>query len=106
LSVARFDIYANPFAEDRSHTPYVLDVQNDHLGPIASRVVIPLRSAKGYGSQAQGLNPAIEVEGRRVVLDTASISSVNASMLKKVVGRASASRAEIADALDTLFGSY
>jgi toxin CcdB len=104
--VARFDIYANPFPEDRAHTPYVLDVQNDHLGPIASRVVIPLRTAKGFGPAARGLNPSLEVDGKSVVLDTASIASVNAALLKRVVGRADPVRAEIIDALDTLFGSY
>jgi toxin CcdB len=104
--VARFDIYANPFPEDRTHTPYVLDVQNDHLGPIGSRVVIPLRTAKGFGPMARGLNPAIDVDGKSVVLDTASIASVNAALLKKVVGRADRQRLEVSDALDTLFGSY
>jgi toxin CcdB len=104
--VARFDVYANPFPEDRAHTPYVLDVQNDHLGPIGSRVVIPLRASKGFGPGARGLNPLIDVEGKAVVLDTAQISSVNAALLKKVVGRADAARVAIADAMDTLFGSY
>jgi toxin CcdB len=106
MTVARFDIYANPFPEDRTHTPYVLDVQNDHLGPIGSRVVIPLRVAKGFGPGARGLNPSLEIDGKSVVLDTAQISSVNAGLLKKVVGRADKVRVEVIDALDTLFGSY
>jgi toxin CcdB len=106
LSVARYDVYANPFAEDRSHTPFVLDVQNDHLGPMGSRVVIPLRTAKGFGAAARGLNPVFDVEGKAVVLDTASISSVQSALLKKTVSKAEAHRLEIADALDTLFGSY
>jgi toxin CcdB len=104
--VARLDIYANPFPEDRAHTPYVLDVQNDHLGSIGSRVVIPLRTAKGFGPGARGLNPTIEVDGKTMVLDTASIASVSASLLKKVAGRADKWRVEVMDALDTLFGSY
>jgi toxin CcdB len=104
--VARFDIYANPFPEDRTHTPYVLDVQNDHLGPIASRVVIPLRSARSFGPVARGLNPSLEIDGKAVVLDTASLASVQTGLLKKVVGRADRHQLEIVDALDTLFGSY
>ena len=27
--MARFDVYANPQALERKHTPYLLDVQND-----------------------------------------------------------------------------
>jgi toxin CcdB len=104
--MARFDVYSNPYAQERGHTPYVLDVQNDHLGPIATRVVIPLRAPKGFGLPAQGLNPLLQVDGKPVVLDTAALAPVPAAMLKKPVARADTSRDEVLDALDTLFGSY
>jgi len=104
--VARFDIYANPFAAERSHTPCVLDVQNDHLGPLATRVVIPLRDPKGFGKPAAGLNPALEVEGRTLLLDTASLAPVPAALLKRPSSRLELSRDEVLDALDTLFGAY
>jgi toxin CcdB len=29
--MARFDVYANPEASERKHTPYLLDVQNDYI---------------------------------------------------------------------------
>lgn len=104
--MARFDVYANPFAGERRQTPYVLDVQNDHLAPIGSRVVIPLRTANGFGAAARDLNPTLEVEGRRVVLDTASIASVNATLLKRPVAQVEQQRSDVMNALDTLFGSY
>ena len=104
--MARFDLYANPVAAERSHTPFVIDVQNDHLGPLATRVVIPLRSRKGFGAPARGLNPLLEVAGTTVVLDTASIAPVPAHMLKNPVLHATHLRGEVADALDTLFGAY
>ena len=104
--MARYDVYANPFAPERLHTPYVLDVQNDHLGPLATRVVIPLRNPKGFGRPASGLNPVFEVQGKTVVLDTAAIAPVPAVMLKQPVLRAAAWRDDVLDALDTLFGSF
>jgi toxin CcdB len=104
--VARFDLFANPVAAERSHTPFVLDVQNDHLGPLATRVVIPLRARKTFGTPARGLNPVLEVAGASVVLDTASIAPVPAQMLKNPVLRATQWQGEVFDALDTLFGSY
>ena len=104
--MARFDIYANPFADERSHTPLVLDIQNDPLGPIGSRVVIPLRTPRGFGTPAHDLNPLLEIDGKSLVLDTASIASVASTMLKRPVGRADRHRGEIATALDTLFGAY
>ena len=104
--MARFDVYSNPFAQERGYTPYVLDVQNDHLGPIATRVVIPLRAPEGFGLPARGLNPLLEVDGKPMVLDTAALAPVPAAMLKKPVARADTSRDEVLDALDTLFGSF
>ncbi len=104
--MARFDVYPNPFAAERAHTPYVLDVQNDHLGPLGTRVVIPLRAAKGYGTPARGLNPVLDIAGKTLVLDTASLAPVPAVMLKTATHRADAWRDDIQDALDTLFGSY
>ena len=104
--MARFDIYRNPTAVERADTPFVLDIQNDYLGPIATRVVIPLRNPLGFGRPAHGLNPLFDVQGTPVVLDTAALAPVLASMLKHPVWRAESWRDEVLDALDTLFGAY
>jgi toxin CcdB len=104
--VARFDVYANPFAPERRHTPYVVDVQNDHLGPLATRVVIPLRTPASFGTPARGLNPVLQIDGRAAVLDTAAMAPVPAALLKKPVHHLQGARDEVLDALDTLFGGY
>jgi toxin CcdB len=104
--MARFDVYANPSAPERNHTPYLLDVQNDHLGPMATRVVIPLRTPKSFGRPAQGLNPCVEVEGKNVILDTAALAPVPSIMLKRAIAQLGTRRAEVVDALDTLFGAF
>lgn len=104
--MARFDVYRNPFAAERALTPFVLDVQNDHLGPLATRVVIPLRAPQGYGTPARGLNPVLDLQGSPVVLDTAALAPVQTSLLKSPVWRADPWRDEVLDALDTLFGRH
>jgi len=104
--MARFDVYPNPYTPERSHTPFVLDVQNDHLAPLATRVVVPLRTPKGFGAPMRNLNPTIEIEGQSLIVDTAALAPVPASMLRKPAARAEASRADILDALDALFGAY
>jgi len=104
--MARFDVYANPFAPERRHTPYVLDVQNDHLGPLATRVVIPLRAPESFGMPARGLNPVLQIEGKPAVLDTASLAPVPVTLLKKPVARVEHARDDVLDALDTFFGAY
>ena len=104
--MARFDVFANPFVLERGRTPYLLDVQNDHLGGLASHVVIPLRSPESFGTPARGLNPVLVVDGRRLVLDTASLAPVPSSLLKNPAVRGGPWRDDVLDALDTLFGSY
>ena len=103
--MARFDVHPNPFAADRHHTPFVLDVQNDHLG-LGSRMVIPLRTTEALNKPARQINPRIEFSGSPLVVDTASMAPVPLSMLKQGAPLASAWRTDIQDALDALFGSY
>ena len=104
--MARFDVYANPFAAERSHTPYVLDMQNNHLEPMGTRVVIPLRTPKGFGKTVRDLNPPLQVEGKTVILDTAALAPVPTMLLKKPVSNLETQRDELLDALDILFGAY
>ena len=104
--MARFDIYPNPYAPERNHTPYVLDVQNDHLGPMGTRVVIPLRTSKMFGTPARGLNPVVDVDGKMVVVDTAALAPVPLALLRKPTAHAGDWRDDVQDALDTLFGAY
>ena len=40
--MARFDVYANPDSAERRFTPFFLDVQNDYISGLETRVVIPL----------------------------------------------------------------
>jgi toxin CcdB len=104
--MGRFDVFANPTASERSHTPFVLDVQNDHLKAIGSRVVIPLRTPKYMGTLARELNPSLEINGKTVVLDTASLAPVPEALLQRPVASVKHQPASVIDALDTLFGSY
>jgi toxin CcdB len=94
--MARFDVYANPDASERKITPYLVDVQNDYISGLATRVVIPMRKQAHFGPLARNLNP---------VFDTAALSAVPATELRKVVLNLHNAREPIQEALDTLFGS-
>jgi toxin CcdB len=104
--MARLDVYANPDAGERRHTPYFVDVQNDYIADIETRVVIPLRHESAFGPRARDLHPLLQVGGAAVVLDTAAIGAVPTSELRKRVGDLRAARGEIQEALDALFGAY
>ena len=104
--MARFDVYANPEASERKHTPYFVDVQNDYIDDLATRVVIPLRRETTFGPRPRNLNPLVQLGDEAVVLDTAAIGAVPSTELRKSVGDLRSERAQIQEALDTLFGAY
>ncbi|MBX3655323.1 MAG: CcdB family protein [Ramlibacter sp.] len=104
--MARFDVYAHPDAALRKNTPFLLDVQNNFIDRLDTRVVIPLRSASLYRMPLRDLNPAFEVDGKAVVLDTAALAAFPVRELVKRVGSLDAQRLEIIAAMDCLFGAY
>jgi len=104
--MARFDVYRHPDAAQRATTPFLLDVQNEYICGLQTRVVLPLRSAERVTIPLRDLNPALEVDGIAVILDTAAIAAVPVSFLKTPVANLRAQADWITNALDALFGSY
>ena len=104
--MARFDVYANPDRGERKQIPFFLDVQNDHILNIETRVVVPLWAADQLPSRADDLQPTFIVAGQAVVMDTPSLGSVSITALRRATASLSGQQIEIQNALDTLFGGY
>jgi toxin CcdB len=104
--MARFDVYANPTAAERKHTPYYVDVQNDFINDLSSRVVVPLRREAMFGPRSRDLNPLLQVNDLAVVLDTAALGAVPSSELRKPLASLRGERQLVQEALDALFGGY
>jgi toxin CcdB len=104
--MARFDVYRHPDPALRKFTPYLLDVQNDYISSVDTRVVLPMRAAKLFGLQMRDLNPAFDIAGTQVVLDAAAVAAFPASELRNPVQSMRSQADVIINALDTLFGSY
>lgn len=104
--MARFDVFVNPDAAERRHTPYLVDVQNDYINALSTRVVIPMRKEAAFGTRARNLNPVFAIGSENVVLDTAALAAVPAVELRKLVVNLRSAREPIQEALDTLFGSF
>jgi toxin CcdB len=106
LTVARFDVYTHPDAAARKNTPYLLDIQNEYIDSLATRIVIPLRPVALYKNRLRDLNPVFEILGKQVVLDTASMAAFPTRELIKSVANLQDKTEEIVAALDCIFGSY
>jgi len=104
--MARFDVYSNPDSADRAVIPFMLDIQSDYLGGLETRVVIPLFAAARFNARVRTLNPALQVTGKEVIMDTASIGAIPSSDLRRPVANLADRQLDIQDALDALFGGY
>ena len=104
--MARFDVYPHPNTSMRAVTPFLLDIQNNFINQLQSRIVIPLLTAAAFGPTMRDLNPLFNISGLAVVLDTAAMAAFPAGGLKKPVISLASQSPDIVAALDTLFGSY
>lgn len=102
--MAQFDVYRNPNAATRARIPYLLDVQSGLLDSLATRIVVPLCKPDVLaGKPAERLNPALEVEGRKLFMLTPELAGVSRKALGERVGNLAAERAAIIAALDIAF---
>ena len=104
--MARFDVYVNPDAAGRTLIPYLLDVQNDHVRGLQTRVMVPLWHASMVPTPVTDLNPSLEIADQRLIMDTAALSAVPLKYLKDIAGNLATHQLSIQNALDVLFGSY
>jgi toxin CcdB len=99
--MARYQVFRNKDAEG-----YLLDVQNDLLDDLNVRVLVPLMVPEDAPKPAHRLNPAFEIEGRRILMVTQYLSAVPVKELGPVVGNLRVHDNEITEALDMLFQGF
>jgi toxin CcdB len=100
--VSQFVVYANADGASRKSIPCWLNVQSDLIETADSRVAIPIILPTQAGSVIKRLMPELTVAGKRMVMDTAQITSVPVQMLGKKVDDLSHERLAIIDAIDML----
>lgn len=99
----QFTLYKNENKNSKKAYPYFVDVQNDLLSDLNSRIVIPVATQKALNNlNAKKLCPVIEIDGNTFVLLTHQITSVPRSILKKEVTTLEHYRYDILGAIDLL----
>ncbi len=99
----RPSVYRNPTRSECKHTPFLLDVQSDFIASLATRVVGPLRSRETFPTPLAVLNPALEIDGKTVIMDTAALAALPHAALRTGVADLRSRRLQIDNALDFLF---
>ncbi|NQU65854.1 MAG: CcdB family protein [SAR324 cluster bacterium] len=103
----QFTVYENINDLSQKIYPYLLDVQNDLLEGLNTRVVIPMCLPSTIGKKAiNNLSPQLEIQGNIYTLLTPQLAGIPISELGPAVCNLSESRFEIIKALDFLFTGF
>jgi len=97
----QFDVYENPSKTSSKFYPFLVDIQNNYISDIDTRIVIPLGKAENFKNQImQILQLEIHYDDQDLVLMTPQIASISKKLLKSPIGSLGHLRQEIIDALD------
>jgi toxin CcdB len=101
--MAQFTVCRNKNPQTRSAVPFLLDIQNDLLDDLETRVVVPLSPLTSMkGRILRTLTPVLEIEGERFVMLTPQMAGIPKSELGAPVTRVEQHRFEIIAAIDFL----
>ena len=101
--MAQFDVYKNENDQTNQKVPYLLDIQNDILDSINTRVVIPLVKDK---NDFKGLTKEFVIENQKVYLTTSQMGAVHKNELKNKVISLDNQKEEIKNSIDFLIYGF
>lgn len=101
--MAQFTVCQNKNPQTCSAIPFLLDIQNDLLEDLETRVVVPLCPISAMkGQTLRTLMPVLEIEGERFLMLTPQMAGIPKSELGAPVTRVEQHRFEIIAAVDFL----
>ena len=99
--MAQFDIYKNPNIVSRKAYPFILDIQNNLVDNISTRIVVPLALYSKFKNETiKGLTPRVSFEDKELLILIPQLTSMSYKSLTNSVGTLSHLRDEIISALD------
>ncbi len=105
--MAAFTVHANPDPRSRKAIPFLLDIQNEILSTMETRVVVPLyvKSAATLHPISR-LTPVVTFQNKTYIAMVPELAGVARRSLGTRAGDLSNTRAEIIAALDLLFTGF
>ena len=101
--MAQFDVYKNENELTNQKVPYLLDVQNDILDSINTRVVIPLVKDK---NDFKCLTKEFVIKNQKVYLTTSQMGAVHKNELKTKITTLINQKEEIKNSIDFLIYGF
>ena len=97
--MAQFDVYKNENERTNKNVPYLVDIQNDILFSLDTRIVIPLVSSLG---KVDGLTKELKINDETFYLYTDQIAAVPLSLLSEKVCSFKEQSEDIKNSIDFL----
>lgn len=101
--MAQFDVYENLNENTKKSIPFLLDIQNDVLKNLSTRVVIPLVISN---QSINFLNPRFTINQIDVILSTGELASIPMEILGSKICSLKEKREEIIGAVDFLVTGF
>jgi toxin CcdB len=99
----QFDVYINPSPRMRDQYPFVVDIQSDLLGALATRLVIPLVVTAMVSDQVpRQLCPMFAINGQALMLLPFEAAPLDKRHLKKKVASLADRQHEVVAAMDAV----
>ena len=105
--MSQFTVYKNPNPESKDSYPYLLDIQNNLLDNLNTRVVVPMCYSNSINKKhLSNLSPVFKIKGRNCVMLTPQLAAISISELGSPVADLTEYRTEIISALDFLITGF
>lgn len=101
--MAQFDVYTNTNEKTNREIPYLLDIQNDILKNLNTRVVVPLVLNQ---QEITHLTPTFLINDIEVLMLTSQLAGVSTGVLGEKVVNLEEKRSEILGALDFMISGF
>lgn len=101
--MAQFDVYKNKNPKTNQEIPFLLEIQNDILKSLSTRVVVPLVLDM---KPAKILNPTFEINALSVTMSTAELAGISIDNLGEAVCSLKDKRDEIIAAVDFMITGF
>ena len=101
--MAQFDVYENINPRTNEDIPFLLDIQNDILKNLSTRVVVPLVLNM---KPAKILNPQFQINNLTLTMSTAEMAGISTDILGSIVCSVEDKKYEIISAVDFMITGF
>lgn len=98
----QFDVFRNPFAEDRDATPYLIVLQANAIDHFGTQVVAPLVPPSPVQMRERVL-PKVTVEGEAYAIMVPNMMAISTKYIGQPVANLETDRYRIISAVDIVF---